>query len=172
MGINKPAASIYTTHSISAANEKAKLAGNQFEQPMETNQMDVHVCVLAQRFPYMFEQPHMGMMLPSEWVDIFTELCQVIDFGLNQDHRGFQWRSLQRELGVPHWCWRLDRHPYSNLRVRSIPSVKNFQYMVVKKDPYRNLRRTITAVVELAVREAIVSSISTEKYQGRESGLV
>lgn len=154
MKTNKP------TFSRSAFNAEVKPVSGAVHQPMTTNQMDVHVKRLAQRFPYMFALPHMGMELAPEWVDIFTELCADIDLVLNKEPIGFQWRCLQRELGVPMWCWRLGRHPYAQVSVRSLAKTKNFQYMVLKEDSCWSLRCRIADLVGQAVEDAVVNSIS------------
>jgi len=63
---------------------------------------------LETRFPYMFQDKHLGIGICKGWFPIFSKLCQEIDALLGEDKQGFHWVQVKEKFGSARFYWGLD----------------------------------------------------------------
>ena len=106
---------------------------------------------LAMRYPYMFPNPNLGLEMCVDWNPTFSQLCADIDAMLGKDKRGFCWRQLTQDHGVPAWCWRLDPALDQQLAMTMDEGQMNLTVVNPEGDPKSELRNAIRDLVNAAM---------------------
>ena len=122
--------------------------------PDPQDMMDVRILAVAQRYPYMFSEPHFDLLISKRWISAFTRTCEGIDALLGEDTRGFHWRLLMKDEGIPHWYWKLgDEFNHSLVLERTLTETK-VRIVNPPRDPHNVLRNAIQRVVKQGQMDA------------------
>jgi hypothetical protein len=159
--MNNPKPSTPTTHSNSdiSRDSPATTPSTHKDEGMEiptesASVLDVRILPVAQRYPYMFSQPHFELLISKRWVSAFTRACEGIDSLLGEDTRGFHWRLLMEDEGIPYWNWKLDDEFNHCLVLDRTLTETKVRIVNPPRDPHNDLRHAIQRVVNRGRIEA------------------
>ena len=154
------------SNSNSESNHETPKATDQQLQgmaiPLESaDLLDVRILPVAQRYPYMFSQLHFELLISKRWVSAFTRTCEGIDSLMGEDTRGFHWRLLMEDGGIPYWNWKLDDEFNHCLVLDRTLTETKVRIVNPPRDPHNVLRHAIQRVVNQGRIEARKSAESS-----------